>query len=124
MSYDVFYENRTPLTSAGPDGVPSSWTYKAAWVTESYPHDPLAPGTTDAVTFTFREPGTATLYYTGANKPDCRASTPIFLFTNTAASAIYTLSLHDALPIYQAKVAPGDTFTCTIAIKAPQQAGD
>src|SRR3712207_8782900 len=33
--------------------------------------------------------------------------TPFFFFNDTATTEIYTLSLHDALPIYPAAAAPG-----------------
>src|SRR5258708_11657415 len=55
----------------------------------------------------------------------CKTRTPLFFFNDTATTEIYTLSLHDALPIYTklAAFTRKQTPSPTVAIRIPAIAG-
>jgi hypothetical protein len=96
-------------------------------VDQSGPSQALAPGEKGTVKFTFRNTGNATLYRAGANPTDCRASNQIDRVSSwidaSGTDVVLGKDGPQGVPIDQAKVAPGEQFTCTIPIRAPEKAG-
>jgi surface antigen len=118
-----------PLVSADANHVPfEASDYKAQWVTQSGPSEPMAPGQTGTLRFTFRNTGTATLYRDGTNPTHCRASHPRDRSSAWADPSAPTVVATPAgqlqgVQIDQEKVGPGELFTCTIPLRAPTQTG-
>ena len=113
-----------PLVSA--DATHNVWAssdYTASFIGENYPHSSLSAGQTGTVTFTYKNTGNATLYNTGTNPTDCRASSPVDRHSKWVDTSAPHAIGDQGFPIDQAKVGPVQTFTCTIAIKAPTTAG-